>query len=294
MGGIDRRSFLKAAGGLGLLSVIPLSRLEAWAAATPGPGQAGLFLNAHQLDTLRAVTARFIPGLQEGEPDPGAREAGCAEAIDVLLASFTATSPNPPRIHAGGPWSNRDPIDPSQPGPDFFADFVPLDDQAAEGWRIRIEGPSANQGFATGVVGLQQVYRDGLAHLDERAKQLGFADFVSLPGPMQDIILSDQTDSKVQDFVSPALANTLEAMYGPPEYGGNRDLVGWTTTGWPGDSQPKGYTDQQVSQADPGDSTGALAPEQAQQALDRFLTALSGQPAPSRRWWVGRSGFEQG
>ena len=27
MGGIDRRSFLKAAGGLGLLSVIPLSRL---------------------------------------------------------------------------------------------------------------------------------------------------------------------------------------------------------------------------------------------------------------------------
>ena len=70
--------------------------------------------------------------------------------------------------------------------------------------------------------------------------------------------------------------------------------MGWTTTGWPGDSQPKGYTDQQVSQADPGDSTGALAPEQAQQALDRFLTALSGQPAPSRRWWVGRSGFEQG
>ena len=76
--GLDRRSFLKAAGGLGLVSLVPLSILERVAASTPGRGQPGYFLNAHQLDTLRAVTARFVPGPAEGEPDAGAREAGCA------------------------------------------------------------------------------------------------------------------------------------------------------------------------------------------------------------------------
>jgi hypothetical protein len=40
-------------------------------------------------------------------------------------------------------------------------------------------------------------------------------------------------------------------MYGPPEYGGNRGLVGWTLTGWPGDVQPRGYTPKQVSSAPP-------------------------------------------
>jgi hypothetical protein len=37
-------------------------------------------------------------------------------------------------------------------------------------------------------------------------------------------------------------------MYGPPEYGGNRDLVGWQSIGFEGDVQPRGWTDAEVSE----------------------------------------------
>ena len=271
---------------MGLLSLVPLSRLEALAAAAPRVSPDGLYLKAHQLDTLRAVTARFIPGAAEGEPDPGAAEAGCAEAIDALLAAFSFA---PPLVHAGGPFSGR-----GGSSVDYFADFVPLDAQAAEGWRIRIEGPTSDQVFAAGVVGLKQIYTEGLAHLDDRARQLGFQDFLSAPAPTQDLILSDQTDSQVQGFVSTALAQTLDAMYGPPEYHGNRDLVGWKATNWPGDVQPKGYTRAEVSGPDEGDPTAPLAPKEAEASLRRYLAALGGRPAPRVEWWRGRPGFERG
>jgi len=100
---IDRRTFLKAAGGLGLLALAPQGRVRALLAAAPAAGQAGRFLTAHELDTLRAVAGRFIPGPPD-DPDPGAVEAGAAEAIDLYLAAFTF---DPPLIHAGGPFSNR-------------------------------------------------------------------------------------------------------------------------------------------------------------------------------------------
>ena len=96
--GLGRRAFLKATGALGLLALVPARRLQALVASVPGPGQAGRFLTAHELDTLRAVTARFVPGPPD-DPDPGALEAGVAEAIDLLLAAFTL---DPPLIHAGG------------------------------------------------------------------------------------------------------------------------------------------------------------------------------------------------
>src|SRR5438093_991936 len=166
--GVGRRAFLKAAGALGLLALVPRRRLEALVASAPGPGQDGRFLTAHELDTLRAVTARFVPGAPD-DPDPGALEAGVAEAIDLLLAAFT-----------------------------------------------------------------------------------------------------------------------FEAMYGPPEYGGNRDLVGWSYTRWPGDLQPRGSTDAEVSAAGPdtGSITGALLDD-----LQRFLPALSGQRASRTQFWLGRSGI---
>ena len=36
-------------------------------------------------------------------------------------------------------------------------------------------------------------------------------------------------------------------MYGAPEYGGNRDGVVWRSIGYEGDVQPRGFTDQEVS-----------------------------------------------
>ena len=40
-----------------------------------------------------------------------------------------------------------------------------------------------------------------------------------------------------------------EACYGPPEYGGNRDLCGWRAIGYAGDVQPRGWTDDEVASA---------------------------------------------
>jgi hypothetical protein len=259
---VDRRTFLKAAGGLGLLALASPTRVRALLAAAPAAGQAGRFLTAHELDTLRAVAGRFIPGPPD-DPDPGAVEAGAAEAIDLYLGAFTF---DPPLIHAGGPFSNR-----AGAAHDDFADFVPLDRLAELSWRIRLEGSQGKpeREFAGPVTGLQEIYRSGLAHLDERAG----GNFAALPGPAQDLILSDLTDSVVQDFVGTALSDVLDTTYGPPEYGGNRNLVGWTVNNWPGDTQPRGFTPDQVSNPDPESTTPALDIKTAEAAL-KFLPAL--------------------
>jgi hypothetical protein len=123
--------------------------------------------------------------------------------------------------------------------------------------------------FAGPVRGLQQVYREGLAHLDARAA----GHFAALPGPAQDAILSDQSDGQVQELLGAALSNTLEAMYGAPEYGGNQGLVGWGYTNWEGDRQPRGYTNAEVSDPRPS-STPKLGAKQAAR-LERFLPVLA-------------------
>ncbi len=38
----------------------------------------------------------------------------------------------------------------------------------------------------------------------------------------------------------------VEGAYAAPEYLGNRDLAGWPAIGFPGDVQPRGYTDAEV------------------------------------------------
>jgi hypothetical protein len=277
-GALSRRSFLRAGGALGLLALVPAGRVDTLLAAAPPPGQGGRFLTAHELDTLRALVARLVPGPPE-DPDPGALEAGAAEAIDLLLGAFAV---DPPMIHAGGPYSGR------HGGHDGFADFVRLDRHAELGWRIRLEGSlgRAEREFAGPVRGLQQIYREGLAHLDERAG----GDFAALPGPAQDLILSDQSDDAVQELVGAAFANTLEAMYGPPEYGANKNLAGWSYTSWDGDRQPVGFSDAEVS--GPGTSPAARAlSSSALRRLDRFLPALHGAPGPREQPWRARTGL---
>jgi len=36
-------------------------------------------------------------------------------------------------------------------------------------------------------------------------------------------------------------------MYGAPEYGGNRNGIGWSYLGREGDVQPRGFSDAEVS-----------------------------------------------
>lgn len=273
---LTRRSFVAAGGAFGLLALAPpraVRQLLASAKAATGDGH---FLNAHEMATLRAACGRFIPGPPD-DPDPGAVEAAVPEAIDLLLGAFTL---DPPLIHAGGPFSNR-----AGATHDDFADFVPLDAHAELGWRIRIEGSQGKpeREFAGPVTGLQQLYRDGLKHLDERAG----GDFSALPSPAQDLILGDQSDSDVQDFANLCFEHCMEFMYGPPEYGGNKGLAGWLYTNWPGDRQPMGYTPEQVSnpitEPKPGQPNAKL--------LDTFAPHLAGARASRERWWLRRKGL---
>jgi gluconate 2-dehydrogenase subunit 3-like protein len=189
---------------------------------------------------------------------------------------------SPPMIHAGGPFSDR-----AGARHDDFEDFVPLDEHAELGWRIRLEGTRGlrEREFAGPVRGLQQVYREGLAHLDERARSSFAMDFASTPGPGRDLILSDQGDDRVQELVGAAFGNALEAMYGPPEYGGNRGGAGWRYTNWPGDRQPRGYSDAHVS--GPAASGRRLSAATAA-SLDVFVPALRGHRPGRDAFWLRR------
>ncbi len=236
---MDRRQFLAGAGLLGLIVAVPGDRWDEALHLVSSPGAGPRFLSADELETLRAITARLLPGPPE-DPDPGALEAHCAEAIDMLLGAFTF---DPPLLYGGGPWSAR-----SGGGTDEMARFVAPDELQVLSWRIRLEGSLGRpeREFAGPVAGLQPTYRHGLAAVDALAAARGGRLARLLPAA-QDAVLRTPA---VGDFVTQVLSDSINAMYGPPEYGGNHDLVGWKAIGWPGDVQPRGYTDAEVRDVD--------------------------------------------
>jgi hypothetical protein len=194
-------------------------------------------MTGDELKTLRALTARLLPGPPE-DPDPGALETGAAEAIARLLDAFTGVAPEPP-IHAA-----------------LGGGFVPLDAVAELGWRIRIEGSLglSEREFAGPVSGLAAQMSEGLALLDSCAHATCGTAFADAPTVDQDAVL-EAADGELGDFISMALGLALEVVYGPPQYGANRDGASWRPLGWPGFTQPRGFTARQVSEPDPGAST---------------------------------------
>ena len=182
------------------------------------------WLTDTEFQTLCAACARLIPA----DETPGAVEAGAPQYIDGLLGAFLV---DPPRIWAGGPSSGR------FGGPAGFARFhrlPPLDELA---WRMRIEGSRGmpEREFNGPVVGWQEMYRQGLAGLGE--------DFGALSGEDQDARLR-----AAGEFTTLLYKHCCEGMYGAPEYGGNRHGAAWRAIDFPGDVQPRGYTDAEVSE----------------------------------------------
>ena len=178
-----------------------------------------------EMGVVAAAVDRLIP------PDdlgcPGAAAAGVPDYIDRFLGAFTF---DPPRIFAGGPFSGR------WGGEASFANWLPLGPMEELAWRTRIEGSDGRveREFNGEVVGLQQIYRDGLAALGD--------DFTEVDGEQQDERLH-----AVPEFKRLLYQHACEGMYGDPVYGGNKDEVGWQMIGWNGDIQPRGYTDVEVS-----------------------------------------------
>ena len=85
--------------------------------------------------------------------------------------------------------------------------------------------------------GLQADYRAGLAALGP--------DFATVDGDERDRRLD--ADPRFKELL---YGHACEGAYGAPEYGGNRDGLGWAAIEFPGDVQPRGYTDLEVSGRD--------------------------------------------
>jgi len=182
------------------------------------------FLTAHEHAVVAAAADVLIPPLND---HPGGAALGVADYVDTLLGAFTF---DPPRIHAGGPFSGRHGGDAS------FDRFQPLSRLEALAWRTRIEGSQGlpEREFNGPVRGWQQIYREGIAALGE--------DFCARDGDQQDARLRAQPELRRLLYT-----HACEGAYGAPEYGGNRDLRGWTAIQFAGDVQPRGYTDEEVS-----------------------------------------------
>ena len=176
-----------------------------------------------QFRVLEAVCARLIPT----DDDPGASEAGVAHYIDGLLGAFVF---DPPRIWAGGPVSGR------FGGAPAFSTFHRLSQLDELAWRTRIEGSLGipEREWNGPVEGLQERYAAGIASLG--------GDFADVDGEEQDGRLRAH-----EEFTRLVYEHACEGMYGAPEYGGNRNGVGWSYIGFAGDVQPRGYTDEEVS-----------------------------------------------
>ncbi|HMF84698.1 MAG TPA: gluconate 2-dehydrogenase subunit 3 family protein [Acidimicrobiia bacterium] len=174
-----------------------------------------------------AACARLIPATAG---HPGAPALGVADYVDGLLGAFLV---DPPRIWAGGPFSGRG------GGPASFERFLSLSSLEELAWRTRIEGSQgiAEREFNGPVRGWQLEYRDGIAALG--------TDFVGLSAEEQDARLDG-----VPEFKQLLYGHACEGAYGAPEYGGNRDAGGWRAIGFPGDVQPRGYTDDEVTGRD--------------------------------------------
>jgi hypothetical protein len=255
-------------------SALAVAVLAAGAASPPGgiavavtPGRA-TFLTESELHTLRGLVDVFVPG-KPIDPDHGALAAGCAEAIDALLGAFAV---NPPRIYAGAPFSDRagSPVN-------HFEEFLGLDKYEARGWRLRIEGSRGNPKLEWGgpVKGWQAAYREGLAALDEAS---GGSRYGDLSPVERELILRNAGDGPVGELVDIAWPHTYGFMYGAPEYGGNRELIGWGYTRWDGDVHPRGYTREQVEELDAEDPDD-LSPGE-RELLEQLvpLAALGGSP----------------
>jgi gluconate 2-dehydrogenase gamma chain len=209
-------------------------------ASSSGPIRPLRFFSSHQAAVIEDATARIAPGPGDDPAEaghPGAREAGVVGYIDAMLGMLAAldgaggSGEAAPVIFAGGPWSNR-----HAPGPDRMASFIAPDPVSRIAWRKRLAG-------------WQRQYASGIAGLD----RLAGGDFTKAAHAEQDKILAR---SEMSAFLSLLFEHTVEGMYANPEYGANRGLAGWKDIGYPGDSQPAGYSGTDVERADGHDPVG--------------------------------------
>jgi hypothetical protein len=210
-----------------------------------------------------------------------------------VLAGTPAFAGRP--IFAGGPFSDRNPFpDPGtgtasdQFPANAFATALPLTRLQRLAWTVRLLGADAvpevrDNPLARTLadVNLRQRYRDGLASAAATSDADFGAPVDALTTEQQDALLA-KVKRQQRSFYDLLLDHTIEGMLSAPEYGGNRDLAGWTLIGFDGDSQPLGYTiydatlddyrerpDKPNSRLDPDDPCSGFS-----ESMTRFLRVV--------------------
>ena len=202
-------------------------------------------LTARERAVLEAATARLVPGPDDDPREaghPGAREAHAADYIVTLLGALRE---DPPKVFAGGPFSDR-----AGGERDDMAQFLPLNHAVKELWRARLDDLGA-------------AYREGLRRLDA----LVGGDFAAASPADQDVALAHnprvrRLPAGISGFTDLLFRHTIEGCYSVPEYGGNAGGAMWQSIGFPGDVQPRGYKADEVTDSDgpdPVTATGIVA-----------------------------------
>ena len=269
---ITRRVFLRLAGAGVVVAALPHC-------GSPEKAPPGSFFTDDEWRALNALADVVLP------PDsaPGGSALGAPTYIDTLLRAFDS---DPPLIHAGGPFSGRQPFqDPSTGGasttfpPNDMKNFLPLSRVADRAWRLRILGSAGvagggpNDALLGPVVGLRDIVKSGVD------KAIALAN-----GNKIDETIYAQLDATFQQTFSELV---VEAALAIPEYGGNAQLQGWALVHWDGDSAPLGYTiwDQAtnsyverkpVSTADPGPDVDPMDDDTIKQ-LTLYTNLLNGR-----------------
>jgi gluconate 2-dehydrogenase gamma chain len=98
---------------------------------------------------------------------------------------------------------------------------------------------------------LMPLYRAGLRAADRHAMDKFKAEFQTLSSEQQDAVLKDFESGAVPefkraaDFFETLRYHVLEGVFCEPQYGGNKDMVGWRLVGFPG--QQFGYADPYIN-----------------------------------------------
>jgi hypothetical protein len=266
VGAPSRRLFLKLVGALPATALLtsPLG----CGASDPR------YLTDTEHRVLTACANAVFPADDSG---PGAGDLGAADFIDNLLTAFEH---EPPRIHAAGPFSDRNPF-PNDDGTasnrypqDQFREFLPLSRVQRAGWQLRLYGSSGTPGGGPNddalgpVIGLRDLLRDGIATA-ARA-------FPMAVDQVDDQFLEGIYDYLPADVRAEVNLLVLQSVFSLPEYGGNRERGGWRIIHHAGDSMPFGYTYIDPASGQILDRPGApvIGPEPDPEPMEDDITEL--------------------
>jgi gluconate 2-dehydrogenase gamma chain len=95
------------------------------------------------------------------------------------------------------------------------------------------------------------LYRAGLQAINAEARRKFARDFAELNGSEQDAILAEFESGSISGFEQAAeffetvRYHVLEGVFCEPQYGGNKDMIGWRIVEFPG--QQPGYPDAYIN-----------------------------------------------